>query len=89
MQSLHGFELAYSNNYFNLAKICFEGIRNRGKIKPSPKRLKKVCHQIFAVWEVQTMWILQKNVLCAQRRMFTNVLNMGLPLGTWVKKINA
>ena len=53
----------------------------------------EICHQIFGVWEMQTMWNFHKNVWCVWRevcfrqKLFTNGLNMGLLLWARVKKI--
>ena len=40
-------------------------------------------HQIFGGWEVQTIWNLQKNIFV--KKVFTNKLNITLPLQAWVE----
>ena len=51
----------------------------------------EVCYQSFGGWEVQTMWKLRK--MCDvygkayfSKKIFTNMLNKGLPPGDWIKK---
>ena len=57
-----------------------------------PQAWTEVCHQIFGDWEVQNIvqfteecvMYMKKHVLV--KKLFTNGLTIGFPLGTWVKK---
>ena len=63
--------IVYRKNYFNKAKIfvlrLYKMLANQTECS---KTWTEVCPQIFGGREVQTMWILLKNVRCVRRSMF-------------------
>ena len=86
---MHYLEFVYSKNFPLTKSISFEAIKNNGKPNGGVQTWTEVCHQIYRGREEQTMWNLQKNVWCVRRsmfcqKMFTNGLNIGLPLSVWV-----
>ena len=92
MYTLRCLEVVYRKNHFNLAKIFIIISRLFGLTANQIllQAWTEVCYQIFGTREVQTMWILQKNVYretgFSQKQISKNWLSTGLPQETRVKK---
>ena len=71
-------------------QIMFTAVQNGGKSNGLLLAQTEICHQIFGGWELKTMKNLQKTCDLYEDvyfifKMFTNGLNIGLPLQVWVE----
>ena len=81
---MHFLELVYSKNYFNLAKVFVLRLIKMAKNQTECSRLDQRFLMKILVTENCKSCEINWRMLYVCRRLFTNGLNMGLPL--WVEK---